>query len=428
MPRRMKAAAVSVLWLATSCTGFVSSSVSAPTPQSNPPVGNPSPVVYDRNPTAIPPGTECPAPWVTEPLPSAGNAQNEISSLVAITNDDVWAIGTWTTFPKGQRHTLQRYTELGGIGRPMLPTSLLAVHWDGAAWGLAQAPALPHHRGWIHAAEGSGANDIWAVGGTLYPGTHGEKGLAFHWDGASWHRVTIPAVNGEHDLFDVEALGPDDAWSVGRRGISPYRTLAMRWDGVAWTTVPSPNTKGDNELNAVAASSPDDVWAVGSAHADGAFERTTPLIEHWNGTRWSIVPIPDTLGTSTLWDVSALAPDDVWAVGEEDVDGLDHAALLWHWDGVQWAEETLPQGPTLFGLDRVSPGSDGVVWVRGQDQSFASVFFRFDGNRWQLAGSQRFIDVYALGVIAATQDDRLLVAGEVPVDTLETAPIICTLG
>lgn len=291
----------------------------------------------------------------------------------------------------------------------MLPTSLLAVHWDGAAWRLARAPALPDHRGWIHAANGSSANDVWAVGGTLHPGTYGEEGLAFHWEGASWRRVTIPHVNGEDDLFDVEALGPNDAWTVGRRGVSPYRTLAMSWDGVVWTTVPSPSTKGDSELNAVAAAGPEDVWAVGSAHADGEFEPTTPLIEHWDGTRWSIAATPDTRGESTLWDVFALASNDVWAVGEEDVDGDDHAALLWHWDGAQWAEQALPRGPRLFGLDRLSQGSAGSLWARGQDQSFSSVFFRFDSS-WQLAGSQRFIDMYELGVIAATQDDRLLVA------------------
>src|SRR5262252_9918518 len=53
-----------------------------------------------------------------------------------------------------------------------------------------------------------------------------------------------------------------------------------------WVVRPSPS-KGSATLHAVAATSGTDVWAVGSYNSAGAYKT---LIEHWNGTRWTIVP------------------------------------------------------------------------------------------------------------------------------------------
>jgi hypothetical protein len=46
-------------------------------------------------------------------------------------------------------------------------------------------------------------------------------------------------------------------------------TLIEHWNGSAWTIVPSPNVgSGNNSLAAVAARSANDVWAVGYADKD----------------------------------------------------------------------------------------------------------------------------------------------------------------
>src|SRR5436309_3023426 len=59
-----------------------------------------------------------------------------------------------------------------------------------------------------------------------------------------------------------------------------------------WNVVPSPNISRQNYLTGVAAVAPNDIWAVGysSLSPYGGTERT--LIEHWDGTSWSIVPSP----------------------------------------------------------------------------------------------------------------------------------------
>src|SRR5437762_3576748 len=72
-------------------------------------------------------------------------------------------------------------------------------------------------------------------------------------------------------------------------GTDPVRTLIEHWDGIAWSVVPSPNVSGlDRTLTGVAAVSANDVWAVGYYHNANYVVQT--LIEHWNGSAWSIVP------------------------------------------------------------------------------------------------------------------------------------------
>src|SRR5437763_2573250 len=60
----------------------------------------------------------------------------------------------------------------------------------------------------------------------------------------------------------------------------------------AWSVVPSPNSgMMDNYLNGVVSISLSNVWAVGYSQPNLGGPSQT-LIEHWNGTSWSIVSSP----------------------------------------------------------------------------------------------------------------------------------------
>jgi hypothetical protein len=82
------------------------------------------------------------------------------------------------------------------------------------------------------------------------------------------------------------------------------------------------------------------------------------MIEHWDGTSWSVVPSPnpDTRGTSLLSGVAAVSVKDIYAVGEA-ADG----AVLEHWNGQKWSLVTHPSG--VGGLDGVTALSDGTVVI-----------------------------------------------------------------
>ena len=69
-----------------------------------------------------------------------------------------------------------------------------------------------------------------------------------------------------------------------------------------------------------------DIWAVG---IQGGFF-THELIEHFNGTSWSVVPSPF-VRNSHLSGVSGTSSTDVWAVGTGRSTS-DHVKIL-HWNG-----------------------------------------------------------------------------------------------
>src|SRR5438034_4460055 len=77
-------------------------------------------------------------------------------------------------------------------------------------------------------------------------------------------------------------------------------------------------------------------WAVGY-YVSGRFVQQT-LIEHFDGTVWSVVPSPSPGALQNiLFGVGAITDSDVWAVGgEQDANGLWHT-LTEHWDGPAWS-------------------------------------------------------------------------------------------
>src|SRR5205085_938825 len=116
-------------------------------------------------------------------------------------------------------------------------------------------------------------------------------------------------------LSAVTVVSANDVWAVGEAGSN---TLTEHWDGSKWTIVPSPNGSGgfENVLTGVAAVSGSQVWAVGFS-GGGAPQQT--LAEVWNGQGWSVVPSPNPGNLSNgLNAVAAVPAGQGWAVGARD--------------------------------------------------------------------------------------------------------------
>src|SRR3989442_2662021 len=128
-----------------------------------------------------------------------------------------------------------------------------------------------------------------------------------------WRRV--PSPNGSDTLpnylHGVDGDSPADVWTVGLdEGIFPNEALIEHWDGTAWTVSAQIFIgTGGTALNGVHAIASNDVWAVGYYNAG------FPLIEHWDGSGWFISPTPIPGISHTLFGVAAASPNDVWAVG-----------------------------------------------------------------------------------------------------------------
>src|SRR5215471_9469395 len=128
-----------------------------------------------------------------------------------------------------------------------------------------------------------------AVGSMWDGAPFSDRPLVEHWDGSAWRVGPAP---GSGTFLGLAAAAADDVWAVGSaiNGYKPTRTLVEHWDGTRWQLAGSPNPgRYGNQLESVSVTSPDSVWAVGTA--DISKYGTGSLVEHWNGIRWSVVPI-----------------------------------------------------------------------------------------------------------------------------------------
>jgi hypothetical protein len=212
--------------------------------------------------------------------------------------------------------------------------------------------------------------------------------------GPGWHIVDTP-TQGSSAFFDaVAAISPGDVWAVGgyqTSSASQYLPLAEHWHGSTWTPTfpPSPGTFVNRPLG-VAAVSPSDVWAVGASFSLSAGVSNQILIEHWTGTSWSLVPIPNQgAGPNLLNGVAAVpSTSDVWAVGGyyPTVGGL-RQALAEHWDGSSWTPVLPPnQGAEVNELTGVAAVSASDVWAVGYYGATGGFFKplaeHWDGSSW----------------------------------------------
>src|SRR5207237_490200 len=156
-----------------------------------------------------------------------------------------------------------------------------------------------------------------------------------------WQFVSSPNVGtGDNRLEGVAAVSAKDVWAVGA---GPGGTLTEHWNGTQWSIVPSPNpSSGSGIFYAVTAISSNNIWAVGLSFLNNGNEQT--LIEHWNGSKWSLASFPRVNSDYRFYAVSATSASDVWAVGLDGSANLP--APIEHWNGSKWS---IVPNPALAG-------------------------------------------------------------------------------
>jgi hypothetical protein len=220
---------------------------------------------------------------------------------------------------------------------------------------------------------------------------------------SGWVRVAAH-VSGSTTLGGVAAVSDRDVWAVGANG-SPLNDtetgpLIDHWNGSRWTVVTGPAV-AHGYLDAVTALGPDDVWAVGA----GDFGRDS-LTEHFNGTSWSVVPsLNHAADTNILTGVAGTSADAVWAVGS-----ATGGPLVEYWDGTDWRLITTPrQAPTPEAVTALSPSDVWAVGTGGLDQAM-----NWSGSRWQQVATPDVTSFGQLsGVAAAGPQDVWASVGRV---------------
>ena len=246
-----------------------------------------------------------------------------------------------------------------------LSTSLIE-HWNGTQWTVVPSPNPSSTLNVLNAVAAVSANDVWAVG--IAP-TGSNPILIIHWNGSVWS--VVPNPNSSMPLNNLAALAvvsANDVWAVGTGLIGDEdATATLHWNGTAWSVIPSPNVgpEVDNTLAGVTAVASNDVWAVGTQQPTSLTDPHT-LILHWNGVAWTIVPSPNDGGSTVdnhLLAAAAVASNDVWATGFSGFGTLSE-----HWDGTRWTVVPTPgiAGSEPLFLPSVVALASNNVWTVGE--------------------------------------------------------------
>lgn len=188
--------------------------------------------------------------WSATNVPNPSTYYTVLTGVSALTPQDVWASG---------------YTKVGGR------YVTLTEHWDGGAWSVVPSPSPGTQAAYLRGVLALAPDNVWAVGSS-----QGVGSLILHWNGSGWRSVRHPG--GNDTLWALAGLDADDVWAVGYvldPGTGSIRTLVEHWNGQDWEAEPAPNPGLGPALFGAAAGD-GMVWAVGLTN-NGGSDRTLSL-------------------------------------------------------------------------------------------------------------------------------------------------------
>ena len=344
--------------------------------------------------------------WTIVPSPNTSTTlSNFLNGVTCPLPSQCWAVGYSST-------------DTVRAGETSDTSQTLIQYWDGTSWTIVVAPnRTGNQTNRLYDVSCGSPSECWAVGYST-PGTSmfpsGSSALILRWDGASWTIANSPNTTPQQDqtLFGLTCVSAADCWAVGyylradaAQGsviqpsvkhkdeksssdgvgvrVAVEQTLIEHWDGTKWAIVASPNatTTQANELHHVTCEAASDCWAVGYYY-DGSYWRS--LIEHWDGTQWSVVSSPNTNPTADEWlySVACVSTASCWAVGYYDDHSGSVQTLIESWDGIEWTIATSPNTSTtqhnkLYGVTCV-PASD--CWAAGEFNNTRTLALKYSAN------------------------------------------------
>jgi hypothetical protein len=267
--------------------------------------------------------------WSTVPSPDPSRLYgNKLDGLTVISPKNAWAAGYYVS----KRHAARN----------------LLLHWNGQNWRTYPIQSSGPLNDGLNAMTATSRSNVIALG-YQDDATYTAKPAVVRWNGRRWRTMSGPRLGGAREggyLLAARAFSASNAWAVGNYATTATaQSLIEHWNGHRWTRVPHPNpSSGQNFgfLDGIAGTSPSDLWAAGCAQVN---EIDQTLIEHWDGSAWTIVPSPDPAGPSVnniLMAAAATSSTDVWAVGFSSNGGASSQTLVLHWSGTAWTQIPSP--------------------------------------------------------------------------------------
>jgi hypothetical protein len=238
---------------------------------------------------------------------------------------------------------------------------LEVARWDGTRWrGMTpQLPAQLH----VEDVTGTGPDDIWISGLDMRLGAPGDRtgpdGILVHWDGHRWERISVTA-----NVIDLAPVAKNDVWAL-------FDGKVMRWDGRVWSPasvpeIPVPDSADGedpgNPLSDITALAANDVWAVGTVTTYLCCDQRIyhrEAVMHWDGHTWNLLD----LGIRGL-DLTQAASDGhggLWVATWHD--GEPWAPIAIHYREGRWSKSTLPRPDSFQSVhtDRITLTDNGKI-------------------------------------------------------------------
>ena len=311
--------------------------------------------------------------WKIVSSQDPGSSDNNLTGLAVVSSQDIWATGYF-------------HNDSSNV------TEVLIEHWNGTQWSVVPGVNPSPSFNYLASVTAISSTNVWAVG--YYMTANGVfKTLVERWNGTKWSVVMSPNPSSSANfLSSVTAISASNLWAVGNQVNSKglRKTLTEHWNGSTWSVVFSPNIKSlNNALKSVAAVSGKNIWAVGDAFDDQGSYQT--LIEHWNGSTWSIVSGAKLSSTfSHLYGVTAISATNVWAVGFYS-SGI-WKSLVEHWNGTSWKLVASPNPGTDSNVfNSVTAVSASSIWAVGyllnSSGSARTLIEHWNGQQWNVISS-----------------------------------------
>ena len=254
-----------------------------------------------------------------------------------------------------------------GAGKQAAAASL-----TGVGWSVVPSYSFGSLDNILAGVSAASASDAWAVGAYDPSGSNVLATLAEHFDGTRWTAFPLPNVGvQENVLLAVSMPSTGKAWAAGYfvNGKFQQQTLIEHFDGTVWSVIPSPSPGArQNILYGIAAITDSDVWAVGAQEDASGLWHT--LTEHWDGSTWSLVNAVDAgANGNQFYAVKAVASNNIYAVGQQAGAGFPNQALIEHWNGTAWSVVTSPADSSASALPLGVTATASSLTVVGQQET-----------------------------------------------------------
>ncbi len=259
----------------------------------------------------------------------------------------------------------------------------LVERWNGGAWAVMQSRnPVGSTFATLRGVSCPNTTSCIAVGGSSTSGI--DETLIEHWDGRRWAIMPSPSpgarLGTQIDLSAVSCPTTTSCVAVG--GVSTFgigKPVIEHWNGTYWTVMTAADPPGPTAVNLLSVScpSPTSCVAVGSFGDPRNHISSSPLVEHWNGRGgWSIMTADTPAPYTQLLGVTCPSTTSCFAVGSFS-SIVDFGSLVEHWNGRGGWTATYPS--LLSTLADVSCASTAKCFAVSNE---SSDFEYWNGTSW----------------------------------------------